>query len=159
MVPRNDSILRIVTYNMGYLSGMTNNTPQRPSREFYANNEKRVITALRSLDADIVGFQEIDFGSDRSYHTHQAKMICDSLFAYGAFAVNWDKHYVPFPMWPPKVHFKKVLSGQAVMSPYLFSGHEVHHLEKVKSNPFYYNALYLDRLAHCGLANLFETKS
>lgn len=142
-----DSVLRVVTYNIGYLSGMTNNTPQRPSRAFYANNEKRVIPALRTLNADIVGFQEIDFDSKRSYQTDQAKMICDSLFTYGAFAVNWDKRYVPFPVWPPKVHFGKVLSGQAVASTYPLSGQEVHRLEKVKSNPFYYNALYLDRLA------------
>lgn len=144
---RDDSILRVVTYNIGYLSGMTNNRPQRPSREFYANNEERVIPALRALNADIIGFQEIDFDSERSYRTNQAKMICDSLFPYGAFAVNWDKRYVPFPMWPPKVHFGKILSGQAVVSTYPLLDQEVHRLEKVKSNPFYYNALYLDRLA------------
>lgn len=144
---RNDSILRVVTYNIGYLSGMTNNTPQRPTREFYANNEKRVIPALRALDAGIVGFQEIDFDSKRSYRTDQAKMICDSLFPYGAFAVNWDKRYVPFPAWPPGVHFGKILSGQAVVSAYPLPDQEVHRLEKVKSNTFYYNALYLDRLA------------
>lgn len=150
---RNDSLLHVVTYNIGYLSGMTNNTPQRPTREFYANNEKRIIPALRALNADIVGFQEIDFNSERSYRTDQAKMICDSLFQYGAFAVNWDKRYVPFPMWPPKVHFGKVLSGQAVMSAYPLPDQEVRRLEKVKSNPFYYNALYLDRLAQIVTVN------
>lgn len=74
-------------------------------------------------------------------------MICDSLYLYGAFAVNWDKRYVPFPMWPPKVHFGKIVSGQAVASRYPLSQPQVIRLEKVKNNPFYYNVLYLERLA------------
>ncbi|HQA75539.1 MAG TPA: endonuclease/exonuclease/phosphatase family protein [Salinivirgaceae bacterium] len=142
-----DSVLVVATYNIGYLSGMTNNLPVRPTRDFYLNNEKRVMQALSELDADIIGFQEIDFDSHRSYHTNQAAMICDSLFGYGAFAVNWDKRYVPFPFLPLKVHFGKMLSGQAVMSKFPITGQQVHQLERVKSKPYFYRALYLDRLA------------
>lgn len=150
---RNDSILRVATYNIGYLSGMTNNLPVRPKREFYANNEKRVIPALRNMNADIIGFQEIDYDSRRSYHTNQAEMICDSLIQYGAFAVNWDKRYVPFPAWPPKAQFGQILSGQAVMSRYPLTDHKVEVMEKVDSNPFFYNAMYLDRLAQIVTVN------
>lgn len=69
---QSDSLIDVVSYNIGYLSGMTNNTPQRPSREFYAENEARLIPALRTLNADIIGFQEIDYDSKRSYRTNQA---------------------------------------------------------------------------------------
>jgi Metal-dependent hydrolase len=145
--PQNDSLISVVSYNIGYLSGLTNNTPQRPTRAFYAQNEKRVISAIRAINPDIIGFQEIDYDSKRSYHTNQATMISDSLFPYGAFAVNWDKRYVPFPAWPLNVQFGKIVSGQAIMSKYPLTDPEIVQLEKVKSNPFYYNALYLDRLA------------
>jgi len=142
-----DSVLVVATYNIGYLSGMTNNLPVRPTRDFYSNNEMRVMQALSELDADIIGFQEIDFDSRRSYHTNQATMICDSLFGYGAFAVNWDKRYVPFPFLPLKVHFGKMLSGQAVMSKFPIADQQVHQLERVQSKPYFYRAIYLDRLA------------
>lgn len=144
---QSDSIIDVVSYNIGYLSGLTNNTPQRPTRAFYAQNEKRVISAIRAIDPAIIGFQEIDYDSKRSYHTNQATMISDSLFPYAAFAVNWDKRYVPFPTCPLHVQFGKVVSGQAIMSKYPLTDPTIVHLEKVISNPFYYNALYLDRLA------------
>lgn len=142
-----DSTVVIATYNIGYLSGMTNNLPVRPKRSFYAENERRAIESLSKLDADIIGFQEIDFDSRRSYHTNQATMLCDSLFGYGAFAVNWDRHYVPFPFYPPKVHFGKMLSGQAVLSKFPITKQDVHLLERIQNKPYVYRVFYLDRLA------------
>lgn len=144
---RVDSVVLFATYNIGYLSGMTNNLPVRPTRSFYAENERRAVEALSKLNADVIGFQEIDFDSKRSYHTNQAKMICDSLFGYGAFAVNWDKHYVPFPTYPLNVHFGKMLSGQAVLSKFPITKQDVRLLERIQSKPYYYRALSLDRLA------------
>jgi len=142
-----DSTIMVATYNIGYLSGMTNNLPIYASPEFIANNEVRVIEALRTLDADIVGFQEIEFGSSRVYGTNQGTMICDSLYAYGAFAINWDKRYVPFPYWPPKVHFGKVISGQAVVSKFAISDYKVHMFEGVKGSSYFYREIYASRLA------------
>jgi len=142
-----DSTIVVATYNIGYLSGMTNNLPIYASPEFIANNEVRVIEALRELDAHIIGFQEIEFGSSRVYGTNQGTMICDSLYAYGAFAINWDKRYVPFPYWPPKVHFGKVISGQAVMSKFPIPEQDVHQLEGVKGSSYFYREIYANRLA------------
>ena len=51
------------------------------------------------------------------------------------------------PYWPPSAHFGRILSGQAVLSRYPIAKNDRIVLEKVASNPFYYNAVYLDRLA------------
>lgn len=148
-----DSTVVIASYNIGYLSGMTNNLPVRSTRDFYAENERRAIEAISRLNADIIGFQEIDFDSRRSYHTNQATMICDSLFGYGAFAVNWNRRYVPFPFYPPKVYFGKMLSGQAVLSKFPITKQDVHLLERIQGKPYVYRVFYLDRLAQVVMIN------
>ena len=144
---KNDSLIKIVSFNIGYLSGMTNNLAVRPSENFYKQNMNQVLTKLKTTNADIIGFQEIDFNSKRSYHINQSKCIGDSLFPYTASAVNWDKRYVPFPYWPINTNFGQILSGQSIMSHYPLFDQLREVLPKVESNPFYYNAFYLDRLA------------
>lgn len=147
-----DSTIRVLSYNIGYLSGMTNNCPVRAEENLYKENLKHVLSNLKKIDADIVGMQEIDFDSKRSYHLDENNEIADKLFTYSAKAVNWDKNYVPFPYWPIEVNFGKIVSGQSVMSKYELTDNIRYVLQGVKNNPFYYNAFYLDRLAqvvHC----------
>ncbi|VAV86353.1 endonuclease/exonuclease/phosphatase family protein, putative, partial [hydrothermal vent metagenome] len=62
-------------------------------------------------------------------------------------SVNWDKKYVPFPYFPISLQFGKILSGQSVLSKYNIVQHKRIELPRNQSNPFYYNAFYLDRLA------------
>lgn len=142
----NDSILTVMTYNIGYLSGMTNNLAMRPSRDFYLKNEELTLQKLTEIYPDIIGFQEIDFNSKRSYHINQHKMIAEKLYPYTVRAVNWDKRYVPFPYYPFSVHFGPMLSGQSIMSKYPLENSERIVLSEVASLPFYYKAMYLDRL-------------
>lgn len=143
-----DSVFRIMSYNIGYMSGMTNNEPVRPERTLYESNLASGLRFLDAIDADIIAFQEIDYGSQRSYEIDQEKEIADKLhYPYVARAVNWDKKYVPFPYWPISVHFGKVLSGQSVLSKFPILQQSVDTLSKVASAPFYYNAYYLERLA------------
>lgn len=142
----NDSILTIMSYNIGYLSGMTNNLSVRPNREFYRKNEKRVFELLTDLHPDLIGFQEIDYDSQRSYQVDQHDLISQNLYPYSAKAVNWDKHYVPFPYYPISVHFGKMLSGQSIMSKFLLENQKRVVLQSVESQPFYYRAFYLERL-------------
>jgi endonuclease/exonuclease/phosphatase family metal-dependent hydrolase len=149
---RVDSTLRIMTYNIGYLSGMTNNLAIKVDENLYQENLKHVIASLKKIKPDVVGMQEIDFDSKRSYEMDENNVIASQLFAYSAKAVNWDKKYVPFPYWPIDVNFGKIVSGQSVMSNYELRDNHALVLQKVKSKPFYYNAFYLDRLAqlvHC----------
>lgn len=138
----------IVSYNLGYLSGLANNTTAETDRAFFEANQQRAIAALKSVNPDIVAFQEIDFDSKRSYGVDQSKAIAQGLgLLNGAIAISWDKNYVPFPYWPPAAQFGKVLSGQSILSRLPIEKNSRIVLEKVASNPFYYNAFYLDRLA------------
>ena len=139
----------IVSYNLGYLSGLANNTTIATDRAFFEANQQRVISAFQAIAPDIIALQEVDFDSKRSYGVDQAKALAlglDPVYV-GAIAISWDKNYVPFPFWPLSAHFGKILSGQAILSRYPIAENSRIVLEKVASNPFYYNAFYLDRLA------------
>lgn len=137
----------ILTYNIGYMSGLSNNRDTSVTRDFYAANLARACQLISELAPDFAGFQEIDFNSHRSFHINQLDTLGRKAgYRFGAMAVNWDKRYVPFPYWPPSVHFGRILSGQAVLSQDDILENRVEILPKPASNPFYYNAFYLDRL-------------
>ena len=140
-----DDTLAVMTYNMGYLSGMTNNQPVNPPKSLFEENLGSLQELISTHPAHIIGFQEIDYHSARSFEVDQLAAL-SSGYAEGVRSVNWDKRYVPFPYWPPKVHFGSMQSGQAILSkfPVQSSSHLV--LSKPQSAPFYYNAFYLDRL-------------
>lgn len=139
----------IVSYNIGYLSGLANNTTERLEQTVYDENQKRAIAAIKSVNPDIVAFQEIDFGSNRSYEVNQAKAIAQATQLYdAATAINWNKNYVFFPYWPPSAHFGKMLSGQAILTrSFSILENQRFVLEQVANKPFFYKAFYLDRLA------------
>lgn len=138
----------VVSYNIGYLSGLTNNVAVERNADLFEKNLQQVIEVLQGLDADFIALQEIDLDSKRSFQVNQVEALAKALeMPVGAVNVNWDKNYVPFPYWPPTAHFGRILSGQAVLSRYPVQKNDRIVLEKVASKPFYYNALYLDRLA------------
>lgn len=144
----NPEQLNVVSYNIGYLSGLTNQQAVERDRALFDANQTTAIAALKALKPDILALQEIDFDAYRSFNRNQQYMVSAALeMAFGAIAVNWDKRYVPFPYWPPQAHYRQVISGQAVLSRYPITRNERRVLEKVPSNPFFYNALYLDRVA------------
>lgn len=143
----NDSIFSIVTYNIGYLSGMTNNRPIPKPKELFDTNLEKVLTEIIKVNPDIITFQEIDYNASRSYNINQQNQIAALGYNYVAEAVNWDKTYVPFPYWPPAIHFGKVVSGQSIISKYPLKEHQRIVLERVADAPFYRDALYIDRLA------------
>ena len=129
------------------MSGLTNNQAVRAEAKLYEENGKKAHDLLQKLKPDIVGIQEIDFNSKRSYYTDQIDPIRGETFGWAATAINWDKRYVPFPYWPISVHFGEMLSGQAILSRYPIIETQRWVLEKPAGRPFYYNAFYLDRLA------------
>lgn len=142
-----DSVFSIISYNIGYLSGMTNNRPVKKPFSFFEDNEKKAIEEFKKVNADIIAFQEIDYDSDRSYNVNQQKSISEKLqIPFIAQAINWDKRYVPFPYYPISTHFKKIVSGQSIFSKFSFKNHERIELERVKNNPFWKDAFYLERL-------------
>lgn len=145
-VPSNS--LTLVSYNIGYLSGLTNNQAVERSKQLFDDNLSAAIAALQPLNADIIAFQEIDLDSKRSYGVNQVDALASALdFPTAGLAINWNKNYVPFPYWPISAHFGKIVSGQAVLSRHPIVKNQRMVLEKVASRPFFYNAVYLDRLA------------
>ncbi len=138
----------VMTYNLGYLSGMSNALHHRESKEFYRRNLARVIALLNDIKPDFVGVQEIDGPSFRSHCMNQIDSLARGAgYAQAAFAVNWDKRYVPYPYWPPEANFGRVLSGQAVFSRFPILEQERHILAWPREMPFYWDRFYLDRLA------------
>ncbi|RSC95873.1 endonuclease/exonuclease/phosphatase family protein [Tenacibaculum singaporense] len=142
----NDSIYSIVTYNIGYLSGMTNNRAIAKPKELFDSNLNKVLTEVKKVNPDIIALQEVDYNAARSYEVNQEEKLAELGYNYAARGVNWDEHYVPFPYWPPSMHFGKIVSGQSILSKYELQDYERIVLERVADNPFYRDALYLDRL-------------
>ena len=60
ITPENDSIFSIVTYNIGYLSGMTNNLSVETPKELFDTNLNKVLQETQTINPDIIAFQEID---------------------------------------------------------------------------------------------------
>ena len=141
-------IYTVATYNLGYLSGLTNNLAVEPPPQLFGNNGVAAIAGLDPEQIDILGLQEVDLNSERSYQANQAMLLAQGLgMRHGAIAINWDKRYVPFPYWPPRVHFGQVVSSQAVLSRHPIKSHDRIELADVKNRPFYYRGAYADRLA------------
>lgn len=136
-----------MTYNIGYLSGMTNNLGVPRTKSLYDNNLNQAKALISKVDPDIIGFQEIDYQSNRSFEVQQLEALAKAgPYTQALQSVNWDKKYVPFPYWPPKHHFGKMLSGQSILAKGILTKDKVVTLPKPVNAPFYYNAFYLDRL-------------
>lgn len=141
--------LNIITYNIGYLSGMSNNRTF-PDEEDVQGNLSNVLKQLNQKEPDIMVFQEIDFNSNRSYNIDQAHSIASNIFNHCSSVVNWDLSYLPFPYWPPKNHFGKVISGQAIMSDFSITKNDRIPLCRNEKLPFWKDMFYLDRIAQIG---------
>ncbi len=70
--------LSVLTYNIGYLSGMTNNLPVDREKSLFSENLSQSIRLLKAYDFDLIGLQEVDFGASRSFYFNQF----DSLGVY-----------------------------------------------------------------------------
>ncbi len=137
--------LKVITFNMGYASGKKNNLPLPLTSSEVENHLDQIAKALEEIDADIICLQEVDFHSARSFKIDQMRYLVHRLkIPYAAFRITWDKNYVP---WPYTHHFKKILSGQAVLSRFPIDSQEFFVFPKPASNPFWYNLFYLDRVA------------
>ncbi len=148
-----DQTLTVVSYNIGYLSGLANaalesDVEVSASPASFDANQAGAIAALKAINPDIVAVQEVDLDAHRSYGVNQGLALAQGLgLANRAIAINWDKRYVPFPYWPLTQQFGRTLSGQAILSRFPIQNHERHVLERVAGNHWLYNAFYLDRLA------------
>lgn len=141
---------RLVTFNAGYASGATNNTPVRLSREAMETNLDRMGRALAALKADFLVLQEVDFNSRRSYRINQLDWLRRHTgHAHAAIAYNWDVRYLPWPYWPISSHFGRILSGQALLSHYPVQAHHKVTFPKPDTHSSWYNRFFIDRAVHC----------
>lgn len=139
--------LTVMTYNIGYMSGMTNNLSITRSEDQFLDNLNNAKKILELVNPDLIGFQEIDYASSRSFYHQQLDSLSVANDYHMAYqSVNWDKQYVPFPYWPPKNQFGRILSGQALLSKYTLSNAETIVLEAPEDQPFYYTPFYIDRV-------------
>jgi endonuclease/exonuclease/phosphatase family metal-dependent hydrolase len=126
---------------------MTNNEPVPSDPALYAANLEKAVDLIRSANPDIIGFQEIDFGAERSIGVQQLDTLAQRLnYPAGAQAVNWDVRYLPFPYGAPSVHYGQTLSGQAILSRFPVADHQRYVLAET-SRPYLSRVFYLDRLA------------
>ena len=152
-----DSVLTIMTYNIGYLSGMLNNTSEDSPKRVFEHNLAVTRSVIKKENVDIATLQELDFQSARSYFVDQEKALSNGYFRYIARAVNWDKTYLPYPYFPISKQFGKIYSGQSVLSKFPLESNQRYVLERPK-HPFYYDAFYIDRLAQIVTVNIHEVK-
>ncbi len=140
--------LTVMTYNVGYMSGMTNNRPVLRDREAFETNLTTAADAIRRIAPDVIGFQEIDVRSSRSFDVDQVAALAErGGYSDAAVAVNWDKRYVPFPSAWPRYHFGKIVSGQAVLSRFPISEHRRIVLAPAEDAPIYEQGTFLARVA------------
>lgn len=139
--------IAVLTYNVGFASGMANNRPILLERETGRRNLRSIMSLLAVDQPDIVALQEVDGLAKRSFYVDQPRELARACaLAHGCFAPNWNKRYVPFPTWPPKVHYGPIFSGLAVLSRYPVVGHEIVPLPQPPNWSLPYRALYLERV-------------
>jgi len=146
--------LTVMTYNIGFLSGMTNNKPVVRSESLFTANMSQAVDLFRTVNPGVVGLQEVDYGSARSFYVRQLDTLATRLgYTAAARAVNWNVRYLPFPYGWPAVHYGRVLSGQAVLGRLPVRQHRRYVLPR-PPQPFYRSAFYLDRLAQAALIDI-----
>lgn len=151
---KNDSVYTIITYNIGYLSGLTNNRPVAKTKKLFDDNLIHAYQEFERIDADIICFQEIDYYAKRSYYVNQQDELQKLGYNYIFQAVNWDVNYLPFPYFPPSAHHGEIYSGQSIFSKQPLFDDERIALDRVEDSPFYRDAFYLDRLAQVSKTTL-----
>ena len=116
------------------------------SREEVLSNLDQIVWELKKLDADLLFLQEVDFHSARTFQIDQMEYLAKGLqMPFAAYVMTWNKSYVPWPYWPPKIHFGRMVSGQAILSRFPMERQEVTYFEKPAENAFWYNWFYPDR--------------
>ncbi len=144
-----DSVYEIISYNIGYLSGLTNNRPIVAKKALYDRHLNHVLESFNAVDADIICLQEIDINSERSFHVNQQEAIQDLGYGYTFQAINWDEKYLPFPGSPFNIssHHGSIFSGQSIISKFPLLENKRVVLKRPDNISFHRNAFYLDRLA------------
>ena len=142
----NDYSLTVLTYNIAYGRGHLDDKGNLKSRDQIISNLDAISKIISESNADIAFLQEVDFDSHRTHNIDQAKYIFEKTnFKYCACTTTWVKNYIPYPLWPPSQHYKKMRSGQCILSKYPISKNIRHDLPMIENKPYLYKLFYLNR--------------
>lgn len=134
---QNDTI-KILTYNIGYASGEKNNWGSVCTKEEIQNNLDNIANLIIKGQYDFVFLQEVDFNSKRSHFINQFDyLLKQTAYPFGAAHTLWDRRHVPWPYWPLKKQFGKVVSGQALLSRFQIDQQEIFNLPQPKRAPWF----------------------
>ena len=149
-----DHEFSVITYNLGYASGLLNlgfatteETKEKANETVFEKNLKQLSEHLEAIQPDVMLLQEVDFDSDRSYNTNQAEYIANALPlpTHRYDSVNWSKRFIPYPITKPARWVKAMQSGQSILSSYPIIDYRTETLEKPKKN-YFYDRFYFERL-------------
>lgn len=156
--PGTKDTFSVMTYNVGYFSGMTNNLPLERTEQLFSENMQNGLKMLWNTQPDILGLQEVDYNANRSFHYNQQDTIALRLgYTHAYQSVNWNKRYVPFPYWPPSVQFGSLLSGQSILSLYPLASVVTKVLQAPNKFRLVRGRFYLDRLMQIAMVTLDDT--
>ncbi|MBI5486550.1 MAG: endonuclease/exonuclease/phosphatase family protein [Deltaproteobacteria bacterium] len=146
--------LRVVSWNIAYGRGRKDDVGDLRDEATIRRNLVGIAHVLRTLDADVVALQEVDFGAARTHGIDEVAFLArEAGYPWAARVETWNCRYLPFPYWPPSQHYGRMRSGQAVLSRFPITSNVRHLLPQPDENPFWYNAFYLHRaLQHVELS-------
>ena len=146
--------IAVIAYNLGYASGPFNIDPNNEAEEagripdeiVFNTNLTKLVKKIKEVEPDILLLQEVDFDSNRSYHTHQSAYLFanTALFTHRYDVANWSKRYTPYPLLEPTRWVGKLHSGQTILSRFTVTDYQSTLLEKPKRN-YLYDRFYFER--------------
>lgn len=140
--------VKIMSWNLGFAYGVGSEGSGYEKLTIEQMNSKLNLASdvIAKYSPDIVLIQEIDFDSSRSHNIDQLEFLAKKLnYPFYAYAVSWDKNYLPFPYFPIKNQWGKMKSGGAVLSRFPINENDVTLFDLPASNAFWYNWFYLFR--------------
>lgn len=141
--------LRVMTWNIAYGYGLGSEGDERYqpySKEKIRETLSRIAKLIEDVKPDVVHLQEVDFHSARSGFIDEARFLAENTgLKFFAPVVAWNANYIPFPYFPFKRHFGKMLSGGAVLSRFPILENRIEIQGKPANNPWWYNLFYLNR--------------
>ena len=141
------SKIKILTFNIAYGRGPEDDILTGPKSETaIKENLAKISRFLKNTNADVILLQEVDFASQRTHFTDEARHLAENAdYPSYACVTNWVKNYIPFPYWPPSKHFGRMKSGQCIMSKFPIKNNKRISLPQRKDKPFFYTAFDLTR--------------
>jgi endonuclease/exonuclease/phosphatase family metal-dependent hydrolase len=112
--PERDTVT-LIALNVGFF--MSNGVAEKRSHDSMMRNMESFSLVLDRELPDIVALQEIDLASRRTYFVNQLNWLANNHnFSNNAFALAWNKQYVPYPGDKMSSHYGPMASGLGLLT-------------------------------------------